>query len=65
MEIIELTKKLSNELEKGQTVDGLIDYILCDFTMTNTIITKYHGVFNNIRRSTQKRLIKQFIDEVV
>jgi len=65
MDLEELKKKLKEQLEKGQTVENLIDYVLCDFTMMNIIITKYHGVFSNVKRNTQKRLVKEFINELM
>lgn len=65
MDLYELKDKLSAELKKGQTIENLADYVLSDFVMTNSIITKHFGEFKSIRRNTQKRLIKEFISELV
>ncbi len=64
MDFFELRDKLKDELKGGQTIENLVEYVLCDYMMTTAIITKYFAKSINIRKQTQRRLIKEFIEEL-
>ncbi|WP_428024439.1 hypothetical protein [Arcobacter sp.] len=64
MDLFELKNKLRIELDNGQTIENLVEYVICDFDKTNTIITKHYAQSINIRHSTKKRLIREFILEL-
>ena len=64
MDLFELNEKLLSELKNGQTVENLVEYILCDFNMTSAIVTKYYAKSINTSRSTQKRLVREYVQRL-
>ncbi|PHR72109.1 MAG: hypothetical protein COA66_07865 [Arcobacter sp.] len=64
MDLLDLNARLRAELEKGQLASNLVDYILNDFTMTRAIVTKHYGRYGNIGKQTQKRLVREYIEEL-
>ena len=65
MDLSELNTMLIAELEKGQTVENLVEYVLDDVNRTSAIITKHYGKSINTMRPTQKRLVREYIKTLI
>ncbi|WP_421715817.1 hypothetical protein [Arcobacter arenosus] len=65
MDIFELKEKLQSELEKGQTIENLVEYVMCDFNSVQTIITKHYAKsMSSTRTTTQRRLVREYIQDL-